>query len=453
MTMTTTMITTERLDNGDALPMHLPDLLLNDESSKSTPTLTSGDSNGSRSSSDADTANDKPSLNILNQASNITLNANNISFDPSQIPGANNYIAGSHQQQNSTPSRGGGTAPSLAHNSVQNSTVSSRPHSVLMEHKVAPSQMRPNPSYFQPQRPIQHQQQDQHREQQIHKKTTLMDGRVPATRRDGRKLFVGGLPNTVTDKSFLQFFQHYGEVIDSVVLIDRRTRRSRGFGFVTFSDPNVAASLLTTIRGRTGVVNIMGRNCEVKASEPKTYEAAHVAHSTINLPIRSPHHHGNALFHHRANQHEHQQQITLGAGKEGIPISNYHVGVNEADTTMSREKERMPTYSHSTITRVPPSTVSSDADASSSPAHVLYIQNNFYTLAPGMNLPPSCAMNAKLTPEALVQAQQRELMAVLGETAEESCTSSTMNSCSALRPLHPGLSYSEVTGCIQRGQI
>ena len=41
----------------------------------------------------------------------------------------------------------------------------------------------------------------------------------------------------VTDLSFLQYFQQYGEVIDSVVLLDRRTKRSRGFGFVTFADP------------------------------------------------------------------------------------------------------------------------------------------------------------------------------------------------------------------------
>ena len=41
----------------------------------------------------------------------------------------------------------------------------------------------------------------------------------------------------MTDLSFLQFFQQYGEVIDSVVLLDRRTKRSRGFGFVTFADP------------------------------------------------------------------------------------------------------------------------------------------------------------------------------------------------------------------------
>jgi RNA recognition motif-containing protein len=41
---------------------------------------------------------------------------------------------------------------------------------------------------------------------------------------------------TVTDESFLRYFEQYGTVVDSVVLLDRRTKRSRGFGFVTFAD-------------------------------------------------------------------------------------------------------------------------------------------------------------------------------------------------------------------------
>lgn len=101
----------------------------------------------------------------------------------------------------------------------------------------------------------------------------IQNGRIPATKHDNRKLFVGGLPNegkrsqyshadvlyiffskililmlsislsplfeyehAVTDYTFLQFFQQYGEVVDSIVLLDRRTKRSRGFGFVTFAD-------------------------------------------------------------------------------------------------------------------------------------------------------------------------------------------------------------------------
>lgn len=34
---------------------------------------------------------------------------------------------------------------------------------------------------------------------------------------------------------FLEFFQQFGQVVDSVVMVDRLTKRSRGFGFVTFA--------------------------------------------------------------------------------------------------------------------------------------------------------------------------------------------------------------------------
>mmetsp|Transcript_9766 Transcript_9766/g.17575 ORF Transcript_9766/g.17575 Transcript_9766/m.17575 type:complete len:1197 (-) Transcript_9766:45-3635(-) len=81
------------------------------------------------------------------------------------------------------------------------------------------------------------------------------------------ELFVGGLPYEVTDVSFRQFFQQYGEVSDSFVSIERRTKKSRGFGFVTFADANVTASILTTIPGKTGMVNILGKECKVNVSE------------------------------------------------------------------------------------------------------------------------------------------------------------------------------------------
>ena len=41
---------------------------------------------------------------------------------------------------------------------------------------------------------------------------------------------------SVSDHGFLQFFQQFGEIIDSVVMVDRMTKRSRGFGFVTFAN-------------------------------------------------------------------------------------------------------------------------------------------------------------------------------------------------------------------------
>ena len=49
-----------------------------------------------------------------------------------------------------------------------------------------------------------------------------------------KKIFVGGLSNTVEDAAFRQYFETFGAVTDAVVMLDRETNRSRGFGFITF---------------------------------------------------------------------------------------------------------------------------------------------------------------------------------------------------------------------------
>ena len=41
---------------------------------------------------------------------------------------------------------------------------------------------------------------------------------------------------TVSEEEFLDFFSQFGQVIDSVVMVDRETLRSRGFGFVTYAN-------------------------------------------------------------------------------------------------------------------------------------------------------------------------------------------------------------------------
>lgn len=53
------------------------------------------------------------------------------------------------------------------------------------------------------------------------------------------KLFIGGLAGSVTSESMREFFSQFGRVIDSTVMLDRETGRSKGFGFVSFEDTNV----------------------------------------------------------------------------------------------------------------------------------------------------------------------------------------------------------------------
>lgn len=48
------------------------------------------------------------------------------------------------------------------------------------------------------------------------------------------KLFVGGLPYHTTDKSLREHFSVYGDIEEAVVITDRQTNKSRGYGFVSF---------------------------------------------------------------------------------------------------------------------------------------------------------------------------------------------------------------------------
>ena len=57
------------------------------------------------------------------------------------------------------------------------------------------------------------------------------------------KLFIGGLPGSVTSESMRDFFSQFGKVVDATVMLDRETGRSKGFGFVSFENVNVEPML------------------------------------------------------------------------------------------------------------------------------------------------------------------------------------------------------------------
>ncbi|KAL4955568.1 hypothetical protein BDW69DRAFT_204403 [Aspergillus filifer] len=61
------------------------------------------------------------------------------------------------------------------------------------------------------------------------------------------KLFVGNLSWGTSDQTLQTVFSEYGEVTDAIVLKDRETGRSRGFGFVTFSSKEAADSAIAAM--------------------------------------------------------------------------------------------------------------------------------------------------------------------------------------------------------------
>ena len=79
------------------------------------------------------------------------------------------------------------------------------------------------------------------------------------------KLFVGGLAWATRDDGLREAFEAYGDVEEAVVIMDRDTNRSRGFGFVTFADAASAEAAENAMNGE----ELDGRRLRVNKAEDR----------------------------------------------------------------------------------------------------------------------------------------------------------------------------------------
>jgi len=79
------------------------------------------------------------------------------------------------------------------------------------------------------------------------------------------KLFVGGLHNDTTAADLRRWFAPFGDVVDAIVVADRGTGRSRGFGFVSFGNPTAAEAATKGLNG----VDVDGQNLKVNRAEAR----------------------------------------------------------------------------------------------------------------------------------------------------------------------------------------
>ncbi|WP_207801912.1 RNA-binding protein, partial [Phenylobacterium hankyongense] len=79
------------------------------------------------------------------------------------------------------------------------------------------------------------------------------------------RCFVGGLAWATDDRSLERAFSEFGEVIESKVINDRETGRSRGFGFVTF---NSEQAMNEAIKGMNGQ-DLDGRSITVNQAQSR----------------------------------------------------------------------------------------------------------------------------------------------------------------------------------------
>ena len=81
-----------------------------------------------------------------------------------------------------------------------------------------------------------------------------------------KKVFVGNLPFKIRGKELREAFSEFGEIEDSTVILDKFTKRSKGFGFVTFVNDADADKAISEMNGKA----VEGR--ELTVSEAKARE-------------------------------------------------------------------------------------------------------------------------------------------------------------------------------------
>ncbi|ROL41487.1 RNA-binding protein 24 [Anabarilius grahami] len=86
------------------------------------------------------------------------------------------------------------------------------------------------------------------------------------------KIFVGGLPYHTTDSSLRKYFEVFGEIEEAVVITDRQTGKSRGYGFVTMADRAAAERACKDpnpiIDGRKANVNLAYLGAKPRIMQP-----------------------------------------------------------------------------------------------------------------------------------------------------------------------------------------
>lgn len=80
-----------------------------------------------------------------------------------------------------------------------------------------------------------------------------------------KKLFVGNLAYAVNDDALKALFDEFGEVTSANVITERDSGRSKGFGFVEFSDDAAADEAIKTMHEK----EVEGRKLTVNEARPR----------------------------------------------------------------------------------------------------------------------------------------------------------------------------------------
>lgn len=80
-----------------------------------------------------------------------------------------------------------------------------------------------------------------------------------------KKLFVGNLSYTMTDDQLMSIFSAYGKVLSAIIIKDKFSGRSKGFGFIEFENDEEAVKAMTELNDS----DQEGRKLAVKEAIPR----------------------------------------------------------------------------------------------------------------------------------------------------------------------------------------
>ncbi|CAG8430130.1 unnamed protein product [Penicillium salamii] len=79
------------------------------------------------------------------------------------------------------------------------------------------------------------------------------------------KIYIGNLPWSTDNNKLAEAFSEHGQIVDHIVMTDRETGRSRGFGFVTFSAEEEAQAAIAAMHES----ELDGRRITVNVANPR----------------------------------------------------------------------------------------------------------------------------------------------------------------------------------------
>jgi len=101
---------------------------------------------------------------------------------------------------------------------------------------------------------------------------------------DGANLFIFHIPNHFTNLDMYQLFCPYGNLLSVRIMVEKDSGRSRGFGFVSYDNPDAAALAIKELNGfAIGNKRLKVQHKQIRPAEQQNHDMSHGMHG---------HHHG-----------------------------------------------------------------------------------------------------------------------------------------------------------------